>query len=51
MSTEPISGDPVCEDDGYWYFWDETWTEQFGPFSSESEARECLAAYCKHLDN
>lgn len=28
-----------------WYFWDETWADRIGPYDSEPEARDGLAAY------
>lgn len=39
--------DPVFQNDkdGYWYFWNETWSDVEGPFESEEEARESLIKY------
>jgi len=40
-------GDPVCQFEGKWYFYDETWSDRSGPFDTEQEAREELDRYCK----
>ena len=37
--------DPVFEKDGKWYFWDETWAYEYGPYSTEEEARFRLDLY------
>lgn len=41
--------DPVeCDQStGLWYFWDETWSERCGPYSSEQEARDRFKSYCE----
>lgn len=41
--------DPIFEDDGKWYFWDETWTSYLGPFPDESHARHGLEEYGNYL--
>lgn len=41
------SGDPVHQREDGWYFWDETWTVDHGPYDSEVEARQHLAQYCE----
>ena len=33
-----------------WYFWDETWSDHHGPYSTEDIAREHLNKYCKKLN-
>lgn len=38
--------DPVYEEDGAWFFLDETWANSHGPFETEQEAREELKRYC-----
>jgi len=45
-----IVTDPVFQRDGKWYFWDETWANEEGPYASESECRTKLIEYAKHLD-
>ena len=39
-------GDPVYMDVyGFWWFWDETWSDCSGPYWSEEEARAALFIY------
>lgn len=48
LRPEEKENDPVhfvTEDDG-WYFWDETWSDRFGPFHTELECRLAFAKYC-----
>lgn len=42
-NTDPVHFNEV---DGLWWFWDETWGEREGPYSTEEHAREALIAYC-----
>ena len=35
--------------DGKWYYWDETWSFEEGPFDSEEIAKENLNSYCKEI--
>lgn len=45
-----MSRDPVYQNDnGSWYFYDELWADELGPFGSEVEAREALAKYVESL--
>lgn len=41
--------DPVYRDTDGWYFWDETWTDGYGPYLTEHEAREALNDYIKNV--
>lgn len=41
---------PVHEHDGSWFFYDETWSDRYGPYSSEKEAEEACSRYAKTLD-
>lgn len=41
--------DPVFEKDGKWYFWDEVWFSELGPWENEEEARQKLDEYCEYL--
>lgn len=42
--------DPVHQkEDGKWYFWDETWTEAYGPYETEIEANQQLDVYCDQV--
>lgn len=48
---EPIKQrDPVHEDGGYWWFWNEIWVDVHGPYITESAAREGLQRYLKFLE-
>jgi hypothetical protein len=43
------ASDPVwTNSQGFWFF-DETWSEIYGPWPTEGEAREQLDAYAKTL--
>lgn len=37
--------------DGSWWFYDEVWVEEFGPFSSEEEANDHCVRYAKHIED
>ncbi len=42
--------DPVHQkEDGKWYFSDELWVEEYGPYDTEKQARDALEEYAKHL--
>ena len=38
---------PVREEDGKFYWWDETWTERTGPYDTYEEAEQACVEYCK----
>ena len=43
--------DPIIEKaDGLFYHWDETWSEEMGPYNSRGEAIIALKKYCAILD-
>ena len=42
--------DPIVNQDNKWYFWDEDWTNKYGPFESEGIARELLDIYYQCLN-
>ena len=44
-----IKENPVYEKGGKWYFWDETWSNTYGPFDSEEITRKKLENYNKLL--
>jgi hypothetical protein len=46
--TSPPPPVPVHEEDGQWYFWDETWASRYGPYKTESIANNELEDYCKY---
>lgn len=35
---------------GFWYFWDETWAHQIGPFETEEKARQGMQLYGESLE-
>jgi hypothetical protein len=51
--SECKTGCNYCNNQGYfdpgWYFWDETWTQRYGPFPNEKVARHMLAEYAKTI--
>ena len=43
--------DPVHRhDDGTWWFWDETWCDEMGPYDHEDEANLVLRMYGHWLE-
>jgi hypothetical protein len=43
--------DPIHQhEDGKWYFCDETWADELGPYESREEADKMLTEYCRYLD-
>lgn len=42
--------EPVFQEDGQWFFYDETWAYTHGPYESEEKAREVFEKYVKWLD-
>lgn len=46
MTPDPAFRDPQT---GEWWFWDETWCYEQGPFDTEEECRASLAEYVKNL--
>lgn len=41
--------DPVHQDFGKWWFWDETWAYREGPFDTEEICRVALELYCDQM--
>jgi len=40
--------DPVFQkEDGTWWFWNETWSDEYGPYPTEEKARAILEEYCR----
>jgi len=35
--------DPIHMHEGKWYFYDETWTDRYGPYDTEEKAQELYA--------
>jgi len=46
MDTNPIHQN----EDGKWYFWDEVWCDEYGPFDSEQEAINECNMYCEIME-
>jgi len=42
--------DPVYIEDGWWYFYDETWSYCYGPFPNRGEAEVAHHWYLISLD-
>ena len=42
--------DPIHKDAEGWWFYDETWSDRVGPFSSQEEARAALGRYTDFLE-
>ena len=38
---------PIFEKDGEWFFWDETWVYDYGPYFSEYSVHLMLVKYCE----
>jgi len=34
---------------GMWYFWDETWSFEHGPYPTEKAAESALHSYCASI--
>lgn len=41
--------DPVFTEGGEWFFWDEIWCDRHGPYATERQARDAIAAYAAAL--
>lgn len=49
MDEHPEWQDPVHQDYGAWWFWDETWGDRYGPYETEKQARAELRRYCDEV--
>lgn len=50
-SQHPLQArDPIHQDDEGWWFWDETWSDRYGPFINEEAARHELKIYVQNLE-
>ena len=38
-----------CNKDDKWYFWDECWVDEYGPYNTEQEAIDACNDYCKKV--
>ena len=48
-TTSDAQPDPVHQEEGKWYFWEETWADKQGPYETEAEARSACEAYARTL--
>ncbi len=49
MKDQLTASDPIHEESGSWYFWDETWGYRHGPYATREEATKELDRYCKEV--
>lgn len=48
MQESKLWMDPVHQgEDGFWYFWDETWSSKYGPYRTEDEANAAIVEYAR----
>lgn len=45
-----MSNNPIFTHDGLWYFWDESWAYQHGPYNTLAECKEALDKYALTLE-
>lgn len=46
----PADGKAVhAHDDGTWWFWDETWCDEIGPYDTEATANQKAKEYAETL--
>lgn len=45
-----MSYDPVHEENGAWYFYDETQADRYGPYPTEEVSRQMMDRYATWLD-
>lgn len=45
-----VANDPIHQWQGKWWFYDETWANQVGPFDTEEAARHACDKYCEELN-
>ena len=43
------SPNPIHEEGGKWYFWDETWADRCGPFDTKEQAEAELGFYVRNI--
>lgn len=46
-----MENDPVFRKGQYWYFWDESWSQAYGPWLDEAKARKALAEHVAYLND
>lgn len=48
-AEEKDPADPIHQDAEGWWFWDEMWTERYGPFTTEMEAGLACVKYAEEV--
>lgn len=46
---DDTTGDPIVIIGGKYYYLDETWSNETGPYKTEEEAQKALEEYAKHV--
>lgn len=50
LGCSPDDGKAVhVHSDGSWYFWDETWMDEIGPYATKEECDKSVKAYFEQL--
>jgi hypothetical protein len=50
LVARTVTADPIHEHvDGSWWFWDETWADELGPFKDRPEAQKECDTYANQL--
>jgi hypothetical protein len=50
LKKEGYAYNPIFQgENGLWFFWDETWANNYGPYNTEEEAKQELDKYCKYI--
>lgn len=50
LGCAPVDGKAVHQhSDGSWWFWDETWCDELGPYESEVKAQVAITEYSAML--
>lgn len=47
LTKMPDRQDPIHEEKGQWLFYDETWSDRWGPFATREDAAKGLDLYCQ----
>lgn len=50
LGCAPPDGKAVhAHSDGTWWFWDEIWDDEYGPYSSREQAENACINYAAHI--
>lgn len=50
MTTTTFQLNEIFQINDLWYFYDETWSNTHGPYTSFEETKEALIAYINYLE-